>query len=580
MDGSFRAKRSSRTVAYLRLERFYSSVKAAGPEVVVVKAGKVLDMSRAAEAKGVTVGSSVRQALYCCPNATVVEYVPDDYAPFSEAAWSICYRYTPLVEPVSDFECFLDFTGCEAATGLSPGAAVDAIAREIERAIGVKVSACLGPSKLIARAAYRRPDASAQARVQKRGAACGASSPYGQEVCRRNVLDVDPAEFLGQMPTSALKVLFRILHSERGQAHGSRPSSAKSAGAVFEVPDADAAVDKLIRLGFKRIKEIASTPCDTLTQLIGPAAIHIHRIAQGIDSSKVIPGYPPEAITVRIAAASVQGDLPGRPIISDAEEPWLGASEARNDQVLRESSSLTRYGNSGCGGLSPADGDLNLASLVRSCCSELARRLSALRLGCSQLTVSVERDSSPAVHASPKATKKPLFEAEDIFAAVWPLITKEEVQQESFGGVPASAISITAARLVPLRAAQPSLAGVSGGTSGHSLPELSGSRSHAGPAAAKLQGLPAAAARGTSIVASSPAAAAGGSSMPAGGAAATPSGSAMAACGPYGASAARDLLIERAISNISLRYGSLALHPASALIRRRRDRVRLMAGNM
>lgn len=529
-----------------------------------MKAGKVLDMSPAAEARGVTAGSSVRQALYCCPSAVVVEHVPDDYTALSEAAWSICYRYTPLVEPVSDFECFLDLTGCEAATGLSPSAAVENISREIEEAMGLKVSACLGPSKLIARAAYRRPgapaqtrgqrpDALAQARVQKRAAAGDASSSHGQEVCRLDILDADPGEFLGQMPVEDLKILLRLPLGGQGRAHRDRPGGVKSDSAASRVSGADAAIDKLIHLGFKRIKEIGATPCDTLMRLVGPEAVYIHRLAQGLDSSKVIPGYPPKAITVRTSAAAVQGGLQGRPGISDAEVQEFGESGAQSDQVLREPSSLMRYGNSKCGAPPPVCRELDPASLVRSCCAELARRLSSLRLGCSELTVSVERESLPAAYVSSKFAKKPIFEAEDVFAAVWPLIAKEEAQQEYSGSMPVSAVSITATRLVPLRAAQPNLVGVSSGIPGHPIPGQSGSQSRVDPVAPN-HGLTVKVAKSTSVTAGSPAA---------------------ATEGP-----ARGPLVERAILSIRLRYGAMTLHPASALIRRRRDKVRLMAGNM
>ncbi len=62
-------------------------------------------------------------------------------------------RLTPLVEPLSIDEAFLDLTGCEGANGAGAALTLARFAREVEREVGVTVSVGLSYCKFLAKLA-------------------------------------------------------------------------------------------------------------------------------------------------------------------------------------------------------------------------------------------------------------------------------------------------------------------------------------------------------------------------------------------------------------------------------------------
>ena len=60
---------------------------------------------------------------------------------------------TPLVEPLSIDEAFLDLTGTQRVHGMIPAKALAGFAREVERDIGITVSIGLSGNKFLAKIA-------------------------------------------------------------------------------------------------------------------------------------------------------------------------------------------------------------------------------------------------------------------------------------------------------------------------------------------------------------------------------------------------------------------------------------------
>src|SRR5690606_14105061 len=92
--------------------------------------GVVAAASYEARRFGVHSAMSAAVALRLCPQAVVIRPRMEHYAHISEQIRAIFFRYTPLVEPLSLDEAFLDVSGCESLFG-SP---VE-IARQIRQAI-------------------------------------------------------------------------------------------------------------------------------------------------------------------------------------------------------------------------------------------------------------------------------------------------------------------------------------------------------------------------------------------------------------------------------------------------------------
>jgi DNA polymerase-4 len=106
-----------------------------------------------ARISGVRSAMPMFQARKLCPSAVVL---PPDMAKYRAVGQEIRRRMlalTPLVEPLSIDEAFLDLTGTEKLHRMSPARALNRLALEIEREIGITVSIGLSHNKFLAKIA-------------------------------------------------------------------------------------------------------------------------------------------------------------------------------------------------------------------------------------------------------------------------------------------------------------------------------------------------------------------------------------------------------------------------------------------
>jgi DNA polymerase-4 len=94
-----------------------------------------------------------------CPHAVVVPGRHRRYRELSERIFAIFDDVTPLVEPLSIDEAFLDVTGMERLSGLPPVIAAD-VKRRVRVETGLTASVGVGPNKFIAKlaSAWEKPD--------------------------------------------------------------------------------------------------------------------------------------------------------------------------------------------------------------------------------------------------------------------------------------------------------------------------------------------------------------------------------------------------------------------------------------
>jgi DNA polymerase IV len=151
------------------MDAFYASVEQRDrPELrgrpVIVGAdprgrGVVSAASYEARVFGVRSAMPISRAARLCPHAAFVRPDMRKYADVSGEIMAILGDFSPLVEPVSIDEAFVDLTGTETLFG--PAAtAVGAIKRRIAEEIGLPASAGLAANKFVAKVAsdLRKPD--------------------------------------------------------------------------------------------------------------------------------------------------------------------------------------------------------------------------------------------------------------------------------------------------------------------------------------------------------------------------------------------------------------------------------------
>ena len=110
------------TILHADLDSFYASVEqrddpALRGKPVIVGGGVVLAASYEAKAYGVRTAMGGRQARALCPHAIVVPPRMSAYSQASDAVFEVFYDTTPVVEPLSVDEAFLDVSGLWRVSG-------------------------------------------------------------------------------------------------------------------------------------------------------------------------------------------------------------------------------------------------------------------------------------------------------------------------------------------------------------------------------------------------------------------------------------------------------------------------------
>ena len=149
-------------IAHVDCDAFYAAVeKRDRPELkekaVIVggsrKRGVVLTACYNARKFGVRSAMPMFQAMQLCPHATVVPPDMEKYAGVAREVRAVLKTLTPMVEPVSLDEAYLDLNGTERLHGMAPAKTLAKAASEIERRLGITVSVGLSYNKFLAKLA-------------------------------------------------------------------------------------------------------------------------------------------------------------------------------------------------------------------------------------------------------------------------------------------------------------------------------------------------------------------------------------------------------------------------------------------
>lgn len=230
-------------ILHADLDAFYASVEQRDdPRLrgrpVIVGGGVVLAASYEAKACGVRTAMGGRQARALCPQAIVVPPRMHAYSTASKAVFAVFDDISPLVEPVSIDEAFLDVRGLRAIAGV-PSAIAARLRSAVREQVGLPITVGVARTKFLAKVAS------------------GVAKPDGLLV-----VPVD-AElgFLHPLPVQKLWGVGRVT------------------------------AQKLLTRGIVTVAEVAELDERALVSMLGPASgRHLHALAHNRDPRPVVVG--------------------------------------------------------------------------------------------------------------------------------------------------------------------------------------------------------------------------------------------------------------------------------------------------
>jgi DNA polymerase-4 len=225
-------------ILHVDMDAFYASVEVLDdpslrgkPLIVGGMEGRGVVSSASYEARrfGVRAAMSVGQALRLCPTATVVVPHFDRYAALSRQVMAIFHQFTPLVEPLSIDEAFLDVGGARRLWG-SPAHIARTLRAKVREETGLTCSVGVASTKHVAKIAstLSKPDGLlivAEADTQDFLAALPVRALWGVGPKAAEALEGRGIRFVADVLSSPRAVLDRALGNAMGEkvwqlAHG------------------------------------------------------------------------------------------------------------------------------------------------------------------------------------------------------------------------------------------------------------------------------------------------------------------------------------------------------------------------
>lgn len=149
------------SIAHIDCDAFYASVeKRDNPDLIdkplIIGGGKRGVVSTAcyvARIHGVRSAMPMFKALEACPDAVIIKPNMEKYSQVGRQVRTMMQDLTPLVQPISIDEAFLDLSGTERLHHDPPARVLAQFARRVEKEIGITVSVGLSYCKFLAKVA-------------------------------------------------------------------------------------------------------------------------------------------------------------------------------------------------------------------------------------------------------------------------------------------------------------------------------------------------------------------------------------------------------------------------------------------
>jgi DNA polymerase-4 len=148
-------------IAHVDCDAFYATIEkrddpSLAAEPLIVGGGKrgvVATACYIARTYGVKSAMPMFEALRLCPHAKVVRPNMEKYAKAGREVRAMMQALTPLVEPLSIDEAFLDLSGTARLHNMSPAKALARFANDVEKNLRITVSIGLSCNKFLAKVA-------------------------------------------------------------------------------------------------------------------------------------------------------------------------------------------------------------------------------------------------------------------------------------------------------------------------------------------------------------------------------------------------------------------------------------------
>jgi DNA polymerase-4 len=253
------------TIAHVDCDAFYATIEkrndpTLADKPVIVGGGKrgvVAAACYIARTYGIHSAMPMFEALKLCPQAVVIKPGMAKYAKVGRDVRLAMLALTPLVEPLSIDEAFLDLTGTARLHSMSAAKVLARFALQVERELGITVSIGLSANKFLAKIASEM------------------DKPRGFAV----VGEKEAAAFL----------------------------AAKPVGFIYGVGAANAR--KLAADGYRLIADLQRADENELMRRYGEEGARLARLARGIDKRCVNPARETKSISAEITFERDLGDF-------------------------------------------------------------------------------------------------------------------------------------------------------------------------------------------------------------------------------------------------------------------------------
>jgi DNA polymerase-4 len=241
-----------RQIIHLDMDAFYPSVEVLdqpalkGKAVIVgggLKRGVVSSASYEARKYGVHSAQPMAEAMRLCPHGVFLPVRMSRYKEVSRKVFEIYQRFTPLLEPLSIDEAFLDVTASVRLFGSAVEMAVK-IKEAVRMEIGLTVSAGVAPSKFVAKIAsdMEKPDG------------LTVVAPHGVRA------------FLASLPVSRMWGVGKVTQAA------------------------------LKDLGVHTFRDLSRFPVEVLERRFGAHGRQMHLLSMGIDDREVVPEHAVKSV--------------------------------------------------------------------------------------------------------------------------------------------------------------------------------------------------------------------------------------------------------------------------------------------
>jgi len=232
-------------IAHVDCDAFYASIeKRDNPKLknsaVIIGGGKrgvVATACYLARIKGVRSAMPMYKALKLCPSATIIKPNMSKYRDASRKIQNLMNQLTPLIEPISLDEAFLDLSGTKKLHKKIPAVLLAELSKKINQEVGISVSIGLSYNKFLAKICS------------------DLDKPKGFSLLGRG----DSKKFLSSQPVEILWGVGKILKR------------------------------KLNNDGIKTISQIKELGIKEVINRYGSIGSHIYSLSQGKDLRRVVP---------------------------------------------------------------------------------------------------------------------------------------------------------------------------------------------------------------------------------------------------------------------------------------------------